>query len=516
MKMDLFEKIKLIIETQGYIPFDIGNVKKLFTGPFLTPNNAFILHLTSLENPNDHSPVLPENVYTIDAEFSPDDSWIAVPVDYTGKEESALCRLSATNPERPIPMERLSKIAGRHLGFDWSPNGKKIAWGFSKQKKNHVAIQPNEAEADEHSLWEGDEMVQAFHWKHPDFLKFTRVNGKTNEFDEIIMNPDSGEIIRTIPVVSSFTFDGSWHPQKPTIPFLNREDGRLTILNVDSGEKITLPPPEGEIEKIVWSTDGKTLYLSATKDARDKIYSIDLDSLELKPLPLPQGINKIGKIRKIGNEEILFFVHADATTRVNLWKFALESRSAEQLTRKRSPKIGTDEFPLVNSISEHWNSKDGLGIHGFVMVPQSPPPAGGYPAIVFVHGGPTGQDVDSFVGTYQILTQEGFVVFRPNFRGSTGYGAAFQRANYRQIGKADLADIVSGVKMLIEKYKVNPKKVAITGGSYGGYMTLRALTKPEIFSLPQVGRLQLFQILNTCAIAVMPYSVIILLIFLAQ
>jgi len=479
--MDLFEKIKLIIETQGYIPFDIGNVKKLFTGLFLTPNNAFILHLTSLENPKDHSPILPENAYTIDAKFSPDDSWIAIPVDYTGKEESALYRLSATNLERPMPMERLSKIAGRHLGFDWSPDGKKIAWGFSKQKKNHVAIQPNEAEADEHSLWEGDEMVQVFRWKHPDFLKFTRVNGKTNEFDEIIMNPNSGEIIRTIPVVSSFTFDGSWHPQRPTIPLLNREDGKLTMLNVDSGEKITLPQPEGEIEKIVWSTDGETLYLSATKDARDKIYSIDLDSLELNSLPLPQGINKIGKLRKMGNEEILFFVHADATTRMNLWKFDLESRNVEQLTRKRSPKIGTDEFPLVNSISEHWNSKDGLGIHGFVMVPQSPPPVEGYPAIVFVHGGPMGQDVDSFVGTYQILVQEGFVVFRPNFRGSTGYGAAFQRANYREIGKADLVDIVTGVGMLIEKYKVNPKKVAITGGSYGGYMTLRALTKPEVF-----------------------------------
>jgi len=481
MKMDLFEKIKLIIETQGYIPFDIGNVKKLFTGPFLTPNNAFILHLTSLENPNNHSPVLPENAYTIDAEFSPDDSWIAVPVDYTGKEESALCRLSTSSSERPIPIERLSKIAGRHLGFDWGPNGKKIAWGFSKQKKNHVAIQPNEAETDEHSLWEGDEMVQAFHWKHPNFLKFTRVNGKTNDFDEIVMNPNSGEIVRTIPVVSSFTFDGAWHPRKPAFPFLNREDGKLAILDVDSGEKITLPQPEGEIERIVWSTDGRILYMSATKDARDKIYSIDLDSLELSPLPLPQGINKIGKIRKIDNEEVLFFVHADATTRMNLWKFDLASRNVEQLTRKRSPKIGTDEFPLVNSISEHWNSKDGLRIHGFVMIPQSPPPAEGYPAIVFVHGGPTGQDVDSFVGTYQILTQEGFVVFRPNFRGSTGYGAAFQRANYREIGKADLVDIVTGVKMLIEKYKVNPKKVAITGGSYGGYMTLRALTKPEIF-----------------------------------
>jgi dipeptidyl aminopeptidase/acylaminoacyl peptidase len=479
--MDLFEKIRLIIETQGYIPFDIGNTKELFTGLFLTPNNALILHLTSLENPKDHSPILPENASTIDARFSPDDSWIAVPVDYTGKEESTLCRLSTTHPERPIPVEQLSKTVGRHLGFDWSPDGKRIAWGFSKKKKNHVVLQPNKAEANEHSLWEGDEIISFIHWKHPDFLKFTRIDGKTNEFDEIIMDPNSGEIVQTVPIVSSFTFDGLWHPQKPAIPFLNREDGKLTILNVDSGEKIALPQPDGEIEKAVWGTDEKTLYLSATKDARDKVYSIDLDSLELNPLPLPQGINKIAKIRKIDDREVLFFVHADATTRMNLWKFAFESGDIQQLTKKRSPKIGTDEFPLVNSISEHWSSRDGLKIHGFVMVPQSPPPAEGYPAIVFAHGGPMGQDVDSFVGTYQILVQEGFVVFRPNFRGSTGYGAAFQRANYREIGKKDLLDIVTGAEMLIKKYHVNPRKIAITGGSYGGYMTLRALTKPEIF-----------------------------------
>ena len=194
--MDLFEKIKLIVETQGYIPYDVGNVKKLFAGPFLTPSNALILHLTSLENPNNHSPILPENVYTIDAEFSPDDSSIAVPVDYTGKEESALCRMSTTNPKRPIPVERLSKVSGRHLGFDWSPDGKKIAWGYSKQKKNYVAIQPNEVETDAHTVWEGDEQVSVGHWKHPKLLKFTRINGKTNEFDDVILNPDSSEIVQ--------------------------------------------------------------------------------------------------------------------------------------------------------------------------------------------------------------------------------------------------------------------------------------------------------------------------------
>ncbi|MHA2362696.1 MAG: prolyl oligopeptidase family serine peptidase [Candidatus Hodarchaeales archaeon] len=479
--MDLFEKIKLIIETQGYIPYDIGNVTNFMTGPFLTPSNALIMHLTSLDSPNDHSAILPEDTFSIDAKFSPDDSSITVAIDYSGKEENVLYRLSPTNKERPIPIERLSKAKGRHNGFDWSPDGSKIVWAFSEQKKNRLVIQPNEPDSDELSLWEGDEMISVGHWLHPDYVKFTQIKLESKEFNEIVINPKNGDFIHSIPIKSSFSFDGLWNPKKPIIPYLNREDGNLTLFNVESNEQIILPQPEGEIQKAIWSTNGETLFISATKDARDNIYSIPIDNLELNSLPLPEGVNKIFKIRQLNNEEKLFFVHADATTRMNVWEYNLGTREYSQLTKKRSPKVGTEDFPLVKSNSEHWQSRDELQIHGFVMVPQTPPPKEGYPAIVYVHGGPMAQDIDSFVGTYQLLVQEGFVVFRPNFRGSTGYGEAFQKANFREIGKADLLDVVTGVEMLIKKYQVNPNKVAITGGSYGGYMTLRALTKPEIF-----------------------------------
>jgi len=244
---------------------------------------------------------------------------------------------------------------------------------------------------------------------------------------------------------------------------------------------MTLPSPEGEIERVEWSTDGEKLFLSVTKDARDKIYSIQIDTRELTELPIPRGTNKLLKVRKIDNEESLLFIHADGTTRMNLWVYNLETSNYKQLTKKRSPLLGTKEFPLGKSISEKWKSTDGLEIHGFIMVPSSPPPEEGYPAVVFVHGGPMGQITDTFVGIYQILVNEGFVVFCPNFRGSTGYGETFLRANFREIGKADFLDITTGVETLIEKYKVNSKKVIITGGSYGGYMTLRAMTKPDVF-----------------------------------
>lgn len=479
--MDLFERIKLILETQPYIPFDIGNVKNLATSLFLTPSNAMILHLTSLDTPNDHIPILPENAFTVDAQFSPDDSWVALPVDYSGKEDSNLFRLPTTHELTPIPLERLTTISGRHLWVNWNPEGSQVVWGFSQKKTNRVSVFDNKPDSEENLLWEGEGLPVIGHWKHSNLIKFTKIISKTNEFDEIIVNPIKNEIIHSLPVASSFVFYGLWNPTKLIFPYLARDNSTLSLFNLESQESIQLPTPEGEIEKVIWDLKGENLYFSASKDARGKIYSIHTESQVMTELPFPQGINKLIKIRKMENKDVIFYVHADATTRHNLWMYDLQTQESTQLTKRRSPEIETEAFPLVESISEHWNSTDGLDIHGFVMTPSSPAPKEGYPMVVFVHGGPMGQEVDSFVGTYQILAQEGFVVFRPNFRGSTGYGETFQRANFREIGKADLIDIVSGVNMCIDKYNVNPNKVIITGGSYGGYMTLRALTKPDIF-----------------------------------
>ena len=479
--MDLFDKLKLILETQGYFPFDISNIQTMAAANFLTPNNAIILHLTFLDKPNEHNLILPENAFTVDAKFSPDDSWLALPVDYEGKEDAFIYRLSTTSTERPIPLERLSKSSGRHLWLNWNPDGTKLAWFYSTKNKNILSLISNVPDSKETILWEGEAISLNGHWKHPNFLKFTKLVTKTSECSEIVIDVNSKEILAEVPVVYSMTFFGPWHPTKHVFPYLVKDSNKLAIYNLETKENTVLPTPEGEIERIEWSVNGEILYITVTKDARDKIYSITLDSLELNELILPQGINKIQKVRKVDNDEIIFFIHANATTRANLWTYTVNTGKCQQLTKKRSPKIGTDVFPLAPSISEHWKSTDGLDIHGFVMVPSSPPPKEGYPAVVSIHGGPMGQEQDSFVGMYQILTQEGFVVFRPNFRGSTGYGETFLRANFREIGKADLLDITTGVEMLINKYHVNPKKVIAYGGSYGGYMTLRLMTKTEIF-----------------------------------
>jgi len=93
---------------------------------------------------------------------------------------------------------------------------------------------------------------------------------------------------------------------------------------------------------------------------------------------------------------------------------------------------------------------------------------GAAPGIVLPHGGPAGQARDSFNRTAQALASRGYVCIAPNVRGSTGYGMAFQRANYQDLGGGDLQDEVYAAKFLAATGYVNERKIGIYGGSYGG------------------------------------------------
>ena len=107
---------------------------------------------------------------------------------------------------------------------------------------------------------------------------------------------------------------------------------------------------------------------------------------------------------------------------------------------------------------------------------------GSNPALVLPHGGPTGQMVDYWNTDVAALTSRGYVCIAPNPRGSTGYGLDFQKANFQDLGGGDLKDEIAGVDFLNTGY-VDPRKIGIYGGSYGGFMTLMAIGKtPDIWA----------------------------------
>jgi dipeptidyl aminopeptidase/acylaminoacyl peptidase len=129
-----------------------------------------------------------------------------------------------------------------------------------------------------------------------------------------------------------------------------------------------------------------------------------------------------------------------------------------------------------------WTS-DGARVQGWLLTPPGAPAAGGYPLITQVHGGPAAASGPAFAGTglNRELLARGYALFRPNPRGSFGQGEAFTQGNVRDLGHGDLRDILAGIDPAERAAPIDEARLAITGGSYGGFMTMWAVTQTHRF-----------------------------------
>ncbi len=210
---------------------------------------------------------------------------------------------------------------------------------------------------------------------------------------------------------------------------------------------------------------------------------------------------------KLGNYEIII-----ASTNLEEDKFMIRTYSDRSLgayflydtvsqelrpISQISPWLDENDLCEMKPVS--YTSRDGLTIHGYLTLPKNVP-SKNLRVVVNPHGGPWVRDVWTYNPEVQLLANRGYAVFQMNYRGSTGYGRAFWECSFRQWGKKMQDDISDGVRWLIEKGIADPSKVAIYGGSYGGYATLAGLTfSPELYAcgIDYVGVSNLFTFLDT-------------------
>ena len=140
------------------------------------------------------------------------------------------------------------------------------------------------------------------------------------------------------------------------------------------------------------------------------------------------------------------------------------------------------EAELADMKPIRYKARDGLEIHGYLTLPKGVA-ARNLPVVVNPHGGPWYRDAWRFNPEVQLLANRGYAVFQPNFRGSTGYGRKFWEASFKQWGRAMQDDVTDGVQWLIREGIADPKRIAIYGGSYGGYTTLAGITfTPDLYA----------------------------------
>ena len=165
--------------------------------------------------------------------------------------------------------------------------------------------------------------------------------------------------------------------------------------------------------------------------------------------------------------------------------------------RDLSPWLNERDMADMRPIS--FKSRDGLTIHGYLTLPKGKE-ARNLPVVVNPHGGPWVRDTWGFNSEVQLLANRGFAVLQMNYRGSTGYGRAFWEAGFKQWGRKMQDDITDGVEWLIKQGIADPKRVAIYGGSYGGYAVLAGLAfTPEVYAcgIDYVGVSNIFTLMKT-------------------
>lgn len=230
------------------------------------------------------------------------------------------------------------------------------------------------------------------------------------------------------------------------------------------------------------SPDGRSMLVQTSEDGRQTLELVDLASLAEQALPMPPGVNgAIGTHPFTPDSRWLMVLHSGADTPGEIQAFDLGAGRMTQLTHFAMASLAPEHLPKSRIVT--YKSYDGTLVSAIVTMPFNLNRDGKNAAVVMPHGGPTGQTNDGFSRYATALASRGYFVIQPNPRGSTGYGLAFQKANFQDLGGGDLKDEVAAKQFLVDSGYVDAKRVGIFGGSYGGFMTLMAIGRmPDEFA----------------------------------
>jgi len=283
-------------------------------------------------------------------------------------------------------------------------------------------------------------------------------------------------------------------PHQGTIRYLASSlspDGGTLLLTADAkGNYMNVALLDVGTKKVTWVTDlkweafsgnfspdGKHYTYIVNEDGLTNAYLADRSTNRAERVELPHGLNSFsGNPNEFAPQSDRVIVSHEASNQPgDLWVYNLHRRHAEQLTFSAIASLRAT--PLPPSQIVHYKTFDGKIITALLWMPFNLKRDGTNPALVLPHGGPTGQMVDYWNTDVAALTSRGYICIAPNPRGSTGYGLDFQKANFRDLGGGDLKDEIAGVEFLKATGFVDAQRIGITGGSYGGFMTLMAVGK---------------------------------------
>jgi len=492
------------------------------SGAQISPDGAFITFLKpfhgvrniwvkTTDQPFDKAhPITADTTRPVSQYFwSRDSKYVLYSQDKGGDENFRIYAVDPRATGDPVPPAR-----------DLTPLAKVRAFIYDVPKvtPNQIIIGLNDRRPDLHDVYRLDLTTgeKTLMWKNDQDVAGWMTDLKGNLRLGIRQTADGGtELLRIVgdSLISFYavTADESVNPDRFT------PDGNAFYFSTDKGKDLDKSELQlydlktGKIKRIEKDPKnevdfGSTLFSEVTDELLATFYTGDRTRVYPKQRQFAADWAKLAKALPKGEISI-----GSMTADENLWIVAIYSDvdpgsrylfnrktgKAELLYRAR-PNLPSQHLAPMQPVT--YKARDGMMIHAYLVTPKGIP-AKNLPVVVMPHGGPWARDTWGYNGLAQFLANRGYGVMMPNFRGSTGYGKHYLNAGNKQWGTGAMQhDLTDAVKYLIEKKIADPKRVAIFGGSYGGYATLAGLAfTPDLYAagVSYVGPSNIITLLKT-------------------
>jgi dipeptidyl aminopeptidase/acylaminoacyl peptidase len=405
----------------------------------------------------------------------------------------------------PVKGGRPARLTeGRHGGGDprtatdrdpqWSPDGKWILFETGRRGNGDLAVVSQDglstdfltvSPADEGSAaWSPDGSRIAYVQRSPEYFsgrlvvaKFDSVNGRFNGEPGILYTAKEdrggGWAIRS----------PEWSPDGKSLALVLQQSGwnKIYLIPAEGGEPHSVTTGDSEDADPVFSHDGKYLAFVSNRNNPEErhIWIVSPDGNHLHQLSaVSPGVEGDPIWSPDGRR--IYFLHDSSFEPSSLAVATLDGGAAQLLIRTQPQNFS--DTGLAQPEVVHYKSTDGLNISAILYKPLNYMAGKRYPTVLWIHGGPEGQDTLGWDPWPLYLAQNGYIVLTPNYRGSVGYGEKFRNLNVEDSGGGEVNDVASGVEYLVSQGLADPARIGIGGGSHGGTMVAYEVTKrPDLF-----------------------------------